>query len=227
MDITDIITQMWYFPPLILAGLCGGLIGMERQQRTKVAGIKTHIMISIAACLMMIISKYGFFDVAGQPGLSCDVSRVAAGIISGVAILGGGIIFIGKQGYVTGITTAAGLWDTIGIGMAIGAKMYVLGTGATLIILFIQYILHKNVRFAKQPMRMQVEFNIDNDKNSYNRVIDSLGSFEISLNQFKWIHKSKNSSTFKCQIVAPAGYTRDDVVSALTSIPELDTFEII
>lgn len=73
-------------------------------------------MIALASALMMNISKYGFMDVAGIDGTSCDISRVAAGIITGIGILGGGLIFIGKQGYVSGITTAAGVWVTVGVG---------------------------------------------------------------------------------------------------------------
>ena len=99
--------QLPFFVRIILACLCGGIIGLERQLRTKVAGTRTHIMIALASALMMIISKYGFMDVIGIDGTSWDVSRVAAGIITGIGILGGGLIFIGKQGYVSGITTAS------------------------------------------------------------------------------------------------------------------------
>ena len=89
--------QAEYLARIILACICGGVIGIERQQRVKAAGTRTHMMLALATALMMIISKYGFSDVAGNPGMSLDVSRVAAGIISGIGILGGGIIFTGKE----------------------------------------------------------------------------------------------------------------------------------
>ena len=70
----DWCAELSYFIRIGMAGVCGILIGMERQHRTKSAGIRTHFMVSIATALMMIISKYGFLDVAGMDGLSCDVS---------------------------------------------------------------------------------------------------------------------------------------------------------
>ena len=100
--------QAIYLFRIVLACVCGGIIGLERQQRTKVAGTRTHMMIALATALMMLISKYGFMDVVEIPGAGLDVSRVAAGIISGIGILGGGIIFTGKQGNASGITTAVG-----------------------------------------------------------------------------------------------------------------------
>ena len=74
--------ELMYIFRVFLACVCGGVIGIERQRRTKVAGIKTHMMISIAAALMMLISKYGFIDVMSMAGIDWDVSRVAAGIIT-------------------------------------------------------------------------------------------------------------------------------------------------
>lgn len=162
-------TQGVYFVRIILACICGGIIGIERQQRTKVAGTRTHMMIGLATALMMIISKYGFMDIAEIPGASLDVSRVAAGIISGIGILGGGIIFTGKQGYVSGITTAVGIWATIGVGMAFGAGMYVLGIGTTLIMVILQWALHKNLWIVKQPVKAQVSFRLDNDRQAYEK----------------------------------------------------------
>ena len=75
--------QAIYLFRIVLACVCGGIIGLERQQRTKVAGTRTHMMIALATALMMLISKYGFMDVVEIPGAGLDVSRVAAGIISG------------------------------------------------------------------------------------------------------------------------------------------------
>ena len=130
---------------LLLACICGGMIGYERQQRTKFAGIRTHIIICMAAALMMLISKHGFLDVVHQ-GINYDVSRVAAGIIAGMGILGGGVVISNnKQGTVSGITTAAGIWVTIAIGMCAGAGMYVMAIFSTLLVELIQGIFHKDL----------------------------------------------------------------------------------
>ena len=86
----------------------------------------------------MLISKYGFFDVAEYDG-----SRIAAQIISGVGFLGAGIIFVKDNG-ISGLTTAAGVWAISGVGMAIGAGLYILGIGATILMLLTQIMTHRN-----------------------------------------------------------------------------------
>ena len=90
---------------------------------------------------MMIVSKYGFFDVLVHEGVSVDVSRVAAGVVSAIGFIGGGVIFL-KRDTLVGLTTAAGLWATVGVGIAIGAGMYVTGIFTTLFILLLQLIMH-------------------------------------------------------------------------------------
>ena len=110
---------------LVLAGLLGGLIGAEREYRAKMAGTRTHLMVSIGAALMMIISRWGF-DGSGDP------SRVAAQIVSGIGFIGAGAIMVNRHA-VHGLTTAAGIWVAAGIGMAIAAGLYVVGVAATLL----------------------------------------------------------------------------------------------
>ncbi|MDD3204498.1 MAG: MgtC/SapB family protein [Lachnospiraceae bacterium] len=228
MDIpVMVLTQMIYFLRIGVACICGILIGTERQQRTKVAGVKTHMMISLAAALMMLISKYGFTDVMGIAGLSVDVSRVAAGIITGVGILGGGLIYTGKQGAVSGITTAAGVWVTIGIGMAIGSGMYALGIGTTGIVLLSQLFLHKNLKICQQPTRAQVVFHVENNKGIYEKITKELDKYKISLFQFKWERKSKNLLQLRCQVVIPAELSKEEIVQIFTNIAEMETFEIL
>lgn len=219
--------QATYLVRIILACICGGVIGIERQQRTKVAGTRTHMVIALATALMMIISKYGFMDTAGIPGTSWDVSRVAAGIISGIGILGGGIIITGKQGYVSGITTAVGIWATIGIGMALGAGMYVLGIGTTLIMLITQWLLHKNLWIVKQPTRAQVSFRLNNDRQAYEKVSNELEKYHITMSQFKWERKNNNTFQLRCQVFIPSGFSREDIVGIFTGMDEVETFEVI
>ena len=111
---------------LILASCCGLCIGIERTNRLKDAGIRTHLIVCMGAALMMLVSKYGFFDVSPLTEFfKADVSRVASSVVSGVGFLGAGIIFERNRS-VTGLTTAAGIWTTAGIGMAMGAGMYLI-----------------------------------------------------------------------------------------------------
>lgn len=139
-----------FFLRIIVAVLCGGLIGYERSKRLKEAGIRTHVIVCSAAALMMIISKHGFVDLYVHQGAEAlaegvkvaDPARIAAQIVSGVSFLGVGVIFHNGN-TVKGLTTAAGIWATAGIGMAVGAGMYPLGIFLTLIIFVVQLLMHK------------------------------------------------------------------------------------
>lgn len=132
-----------YAVRLVAASICGALIGLEREKRSKNAGIRTHIIVALASALMMLVSKYGFFDVLPYDSVSLDPSRIAAGVVSAIGFLGAGVIIIRRgDSAALGITTAAGLWATVGVGMAIGAGMYAIGAIATLMMLFIQLLLH-------------------------------------------------------------------------------------
>ena len=111
---------------LLSAGL-GALVGLERSKRQKEAGVRTHCIIACTSALFMILSKYSFIDVTTIDGLrGADPARIAAQVVSGISFLGAGVIF--KNGNsIRGLTTAAGMWGTSAIGMAVGAGMYWLG----------------------------------------------------------------------------------------------------
>lgn len=128
---------------LAVAMVCGGLIGLERERRMKNAGLRTHIIVALSASLMMIVSKYAFMDIVTLEGmrLQVDGSRIASAVVQAIGFIGAGVIYIRRENAV-GLTTAAGLWATVGIGLAIGAGLYEIGTIATFLILETQYILH-------------------------------------------------------------------------------------
>lgn len=128
---------------LALAAVCGGAVGLEREIRLKEAGVRTHLIVCFASCMMMIVSQYGFADVMGSPAVSIDPGRIAAGLVTAIGFLGAGTIFARSRG-ITGLTTAAGLWATVGIGMTTGAGMYVLSIFSTGFIVVVQAILHRD-----------------------------------------------------------------------------------
>lgn len=124
---------------LAAALLLGGVIGMEREYRSKDAGFRTHFLVALGSALFTIISQYGFTD-----GLR-DSSRIAAQIVSGIGFLGAGIIIFQKN-MVRGLTTAAGLWVTAAIGMACGTGMYAVAAITTALVLIGLEVLHVFVR---------------------------------------------------------------------------------
>lgn len=121
---------------LCVAGLCGTVIGLDREYRVKDAGFRTHFLVALGSALMMIVSQYGFEGfLADHDGTRFDPGRIAAQVVSGIGFIGAGTIIIYRQ-LVRGLTTAASLWATAGIGLAAGAEMYVVAGAATLLTLF-------------------------------------------------------------------------------------------
>lgn len=139
---TDFNESGYLLVRMVLAGLCGVFIGFERSRRQKDAGIRTHMIVALGAALAMIVSKYGFFDLLQFEGLRADASRIASNVITGVGFLGAGVIFV-KDVSIKGLTTAAGIWTTASVGLAVGAGMYTVAIGATILMVLFQLFFHK------------------------------------------------------------------------------------
>jgi putative Mg2+ transporter-C (MgtC) family protein len=122
---------------LVAAGL-GSLIGLERERLLWTAGIRTHMVVCVGACLIMMVSSFGFADILGanSNNVVLDPSRVAAQVVSGIGFLGAGSILL-RGSVVRGLTTAASIWTVAGIGLAVGGGLYFAATSATAIILVI------------------------------------------------------------------------------------------
>ena len=132
-----------FFVRLLLSAALGALVGLERSKRQKEAGVRTHCIIACTSALFMILSKYAFMDLVNISGIrGADPARIAAQVVSGISFLGAGVIF--KNGNsIRGLTTAAGMWGTAAVGMAIGAGMYWVGLIEAAILVAIQIILHR------------------------------------------------------------------------------------
>lgn len=158
-ELEEIIRQLWMLPDLLLSVLLGFAIGFERKLRFKEAGIRTHTIVCFGAALMMVISKYAFGDHA-------DAARVAAQIVSGVGFLGAGMI-VYRQHEVKGLTTAAGVWATAGVGMACGGGLYLVAVGATVLLILAQCIFHLNCQVfrSKRYYSVKIEFLQTGDEN--------------------------------------------------------------
>ena len=174
MIASDFTGSLYMMVRMLAACLCGACIGLERSRRQKDAGIRTHIIVALGSALMMIVSKYGFFDILQYGGLSADASRIAANVITGVSFLGAGMIIM-RNASVKGLTTAAGIWTTSGIGMAIGAGMYTVGIFATVLMIVLQIVLHM---WFSRLENTATEFTV-----LLRDVPDSIKNFRDSLTQ--------------------------------------------
>jgi putative Mg2+ transporter-C (MgtC) family protein len=133
---TPILSDLDIVLRLLLAALLGGAIGFERERLVWAAGLRTHMLVSVGACLIIIVSAYGFSDVIQAYRVVLDPSRIAAQVVSGIGFLGAGTILLRGE-VVKGLTTAASLWAVAAVGLAAGAGMFVAGIAATAILLII------------------------------------------------------------------------------------------
>lgn len=179
IDETIVYVHGEWFLRILMAGICGIVIGYERSNRNKEAGMKTHAIVAIGAALMMVISKYGFYD-----SYDFDGSRVAAQIVSGVGFLGAGIIFI-RHHSISGLTTAAGIWATSGVGMSMGAGIYDIGIFSTLLILALQMLFHQKVFQHVMNQGIVLQFEIIPLENAFNDIQKTLKHYDIELSSLK------------------------------------------
>ncbi len=201
---------------IILAAICGALIGYERTNRGKGAGIRTHTIVAIASCLMMIISQYGFGDFFNSfsiPGVDMrhDPSRIAAQIVSGIGFLGAGMIFIQKN-VVTGLTTAAGIWAVSGIGMAIGCGMYFIGIASTVIIFVVQLVLHKHSRITHTIVEEKFSFIIDDKEENIDYILRMMEEFEISVSDMSYKRKDEDMMLISMTVQCPSNVNKTDIL---------------
>lgn len=127
--------KFWEFTlRLSIAFVLGAIVGLDRTYRAKDAGFRTHILVCVGSALMMIISQYGFEEIVSTDTTRYDPARIAAQVVSGIGFIGAGTIILQKH-IVRGLTTAAGLWATAGIGLAVGSGMYAIGIVTTILTL--------------------------------------------------------------------------------------------
>lgn len=217
---------------MLVACACGAIIGTERSKRFKEAGIRTHLVVACAAAVLMIVSKYGYTDLIDATGSflkgsgAADPSRIASLVVSGVGFLGAGVIFRNGSS-IKGLTTAAGIWATAAVGLAIGSGLYVIGIVGTVVIVIIQILMHK--------------FTIGNDSYTTNeinlRVIDS-AEFRNHMNeQFKhWkIQVSENSisknddgtTSYRLIVRMPKAVSLEESVGFIDENEEVKSFSCV
>ena len=179
----DIYFTMELLSRILIAALCGIAIGYERMNHFKAAGVKTHMIVGLSAALMMIVSKYGFSD---SP--SFDAARVAAQVVSGVWFLGAGIIFKKNQN-VQGLTTAAGVWGTSGVGLALGSGLYYVGIIGTIIFILLRLLVQSIEKFQNG---LQETYSITlNENKGMNEVLALCDSLKVIAYELEKKHEDQ------------------------------------
>jgi putative Mg2+ transporter-C (MgtC) family protein len=191
------VTQWDLIGRLALSALLGSFIGYERERLAWAAGLRTHMLVCVGSTLVMIVSAYGFADVAGA-GL--DPSRMAAQVVSGIGFLGAGAI-LARGEVVRGLTTAASVWSVAGIGLAVGGGLYIPAVAATVIILIILAgIKPLERRFIRTRKLRALVIVADRDALSVPRLHEALGAGSSRVQTFIMRHKAGTTDADEIQI---------------------------
>ena len=146
---------------LTLAAIIGGVIGMERGKQGRAAGMRTHILVTVGAALTVMIGLFANTVL----GYTLDPPRISAQVISGIGFLGVGTILLKGRFQITGLTTAAGLWCTASIGLAIGVGFYEGAIFAFLLMVLVVRLLHKlEYKLIKRSDRFGIYLELDSDR---------------------------------------------------------------
>ena len=208
---------------LTLATICGGLIGIERIRKRRPAGFRTHTLVCIGAALTMIISQYLWAN-----GQTTDLSRLGAQVINGIGFLGAGTIIVTGRQQVKGLTTAAGLWASACMGLAIGAGFYFGAVvGCILIILtstLLSYFEGKIMSTARN-MNIYIEFGSTNDIGA---IIDTLKKidvriFDVEITKIRASDGLPPSAIFSIRL--PKKLKHAEVMAAIASVAGIQTVE--
>lgn len=187
---------------LLLSTLLGGLLGWERESRRQNAGLRTHIIISVGSCLLMLISIYIPQQFSSYPNV--DPGRIAAQVVSGIGFLGAGAIFR-LGGSTHGLTTAATIWAVAAVGLAVGVGMYGAAIVVTLLLLFVLAILDKvGKRFFTGGSLKTLKVNFKSSKIETSKILSVLEKHEVVTKNINVVQsKNKQNSTIKLYVFVP------------------------
>ncbi|MFS0862154.1 MgtC/SapB family protein [Fredinandcohnia sp. 179-A 10B2 NHS] len=192
---------------LFLSALLGCLIGWEREYSNKTAGLKTHLLVSLGSCLLMLLSIYGFLEWIDHPNVRYDPARLAAQVINGIGFLAAGAILVRPNLVVSGLTTAASLWVAMGIGLAVGSGNYLMAIATTTLVLLVLTVLpHVEERLIRRS-KWDLECVVKNQPGVLGEITSSLGKHNINILKIKTsqIKDEDNNVCLKIKVKAHKG----------------------
>lgn len=179
---------------LLLAASLGSLIGLERERLLWAAGLRTHMLVCVGSCLLMIVSSFGFQDALAMAHTELDPSRVAAQVVSGIGFLGAGSILLRGE-VIRGLTTAASLWTVAAIGLSVGGGLYIVSTAATFIILVILIAIKPIERAYRNRVQVHVlKLVAPSETLSLNKLNEVMGNRSSKVKQF-YLEKGPREDT--------------------------------
>jgi len=161
---------------LLMSALFAGFRGLERESHGRPAGLRTHILVAVGSCLIMLLSIYGF----GARWVNRDPARLAAQVISGIGFLGAGTI-LREGATIKGLTTAASLWVVAGIGLAVGSGFYPGAIAATIIAVMSLFFLEKLEKRFFSPQIVTLEATVSDQPGQLGEMCSIIGHHGFSI----------------------------------------------
>ena len=221
-----IVKQLELMIRIVLAGICGGAIGYERESRKKTAGLRTHVIVAVSSALLIVLSKSGFDDVLGQY-VRLDPSRIAAGTVTAIGFLGSGVIF-SKNKSVSGVTTSAGIWATLGVGMAVGAGMYVIGIATTGIVVLVETFIGRSGKLSyvvREVREIQIEYGVTERSEQMINKIRSILEDEYGCKIIKFQMK-REDETIRIEFLVRMGRKSVNFAEFIEEYPEITKISV-
>ncbi|WP_407690378.1 MgtC/SapB family protein [Salimicrobium halophilum] len=174
-----------FFVRLIVALLLSGMIGFERELKRHSAGFRTHILVGVGACIMMLLSLYGFEDyIQKYDNIRFDPARIPSYVISGIGFLGAGTIIV-NGGTIRGLTTAASIWTVAGIGLVVGAGMYDVAVLTTVLVLLSLIVLNNvEEKYLRQGSRGSYHIEVQRQENVKD-LLDLLDGLQVDIDKME------------------------------------------
>ena len=208
---------------LLLAVIVGGFTGYERERSNQFAGFRTHILVSMGSCITSMIALDLYSKYSGTSNI--DPARLPAQVLSGIGFLGAGAILKNSNG-IRGLTTAAGIWTTACIGIAIGYGQYMLGISAWLLVMVTLYILKNFDKVISKRSQTVLKATITNlDVTS--TIFNTIKSSEIGIKNFQIITKSDSIWEIVFLIEYDRRLILDELIIQLKNINHVINMEYI
>lgn len=209
---------------LLIAALLGGLVGMEREVHGRPAGFRTHLLVTVGACLMSVVSEHYYLKYASLDHISAvrfDPSRVAAQIVTGIGFLGAGVIL--KEGLaVRGLTTAACLWVAAGIGMAVGCGLYLPAVAVTIISLVTLLLLKRLERFFKKDRYRTLTVHVEEGVLGCEDMRKVLETYGLQVADFGMeSDRQQKEVRFDFVVRYPDGTPREPLINAIAEMEQV------
>ncbi|MBO7303468.1 MAG: MgtC/SapB family protein [Clostridia bacterium] len=201
---------------LLVALICGGIIGIERERKHRPAGFRTHILICIGAAMTTLTSQYIAFNL----GQTTDLARLGAQVIAGIGFIGAGTIIVTKRKNVKGLTTAAGLWASAIVGLCAGAGFIEGALLTTIIIIVAELLLARFEYFMVSSSRTVVIFVEYSDTNKLTAIVETVKENSSYIRDIE-ITKSSGENNNSCAIFSiqmPRRRTHDKMINLIANL---------